>query len=127
VSSRIENIVIDCADTYELSGFWSEVLGYPRHPDDQPGDPEAILVPPDGVGPVVFFQAVPEGKTVKNRLHLCVHPTDRGRDAEVERLTGLGATQVTDCRRPDGGGWVVLADPEGNEFCVLRPPAERAG
>jgi predicted enzyme related to lactoylglutathione lyase len=126
VSSRIENVSFDCADTYGLSGFWSEVLDYPRHPDDRPGDPEAILEPPDGVGPVVFFQHVPEGKVVKNRLHLCVQPTDRGRDEEVERLTALGATPVADHRRPDGSGWFVLADPEGNEFCVLRSAAERA-
>jgi predicted enzyme related to lactoylglutathione lyase len=127
VSSRIENVSFDCADTYELSGFWSEVLGYARHPDDHPGDPEAMLLPPNGVGPNVFFQRVPEGKVVKNRLHLCVQPTDRSRDAEVERLTALGATQVTDYRRPDGSGWVVLADPEDNEFCVLRSAEERAG
>jgi predicted enzyme related to lactoylglutathione lyase len=127
VSSRIRNVAFDCTDTYELSGFWSEALGYPRHSDDHPGDPEAVLLPPDGVGPMVFFQQVPEGKSVKNRLHLCIEPTDRTRDEEVERLIELGASQVADHRRPDGTGWVVLADPEGNEFCALRSAAERAG
>jgi predicted enzyme related to lactoylglutathione lyase len=127
VSSRLRNVSFDCADTYQLSGFWSEVLGYRRHPDDHPGDPEAVLLPPDEASPVVFFQAVPEPKAVKNRLHLCLEPTDRTRDEEVARLEGLGATQVADHRRPDGTGWVVLADPEGNEFCVLRSAAERAG
>ena len=126
MSSRLRNISIDCADTYELSGFWSKVLGYPRHPDDRPGDPEAGLLPPDGAGPVVFFQQVPERKSVKNRLHVCLEPTDRTRDEEVERVLNLGATRVADHRRPDGTGWVVLADPEGNEFCVLRSAAERA-
>jgi len=126
VSSRIYNIAIDCADTYALAGFWAEVLGYPRHADDRPGDPEAMLLPPDGVGPMVFFQQVPEAKSVKNRLHLCLQPDDRTRDEEVERIVGLGATLVSDQRRPDGTGWVVLADPEGNEFCVLRSAAERA-
>jgi predicted enzyme related to lactoylglutathione lyase len=126
VSSRIYNIAIDCADTYALTGFWAEVLGYPRHADDQPGAPEAMLLPPDGVGPMVFFQQVPEGKSVKNRLHLCLQPDDRTRDEEVARIITLGATLVSDQRRPDGTGWAVLADPEGNEFCVLRSAAERA-
>ncbi|MEV4760346.1 VOC family protein [Micromonospora sp. NPDC049559] len=125
MSSRIENVSFDCADTYRLSGFWAEVLGYSRHADDHPGDPEAVLLPPDGAGPVVFFQQVPEEKVVKNRVHLCLQPTDRDRDAEVERLTALGASLVSDHRRPDGTGWAVLADPEGNEFCVLRSAAER--
>jgi Glyoxalase-like domain len=69
---------------------------------------------------------VPEAKTVKNRVHLDLEPDDRTRDQEVERLLGIGATLVDDQRRPDGRGWVVLADPEGNEFCVERSPAERA-
>jgi hypothetical protein len=126
VSSRIRNVSFDCADTYALSGFWSEVLGYPRHSDDHPGDPEAALLPPDGVGQVVLFLQVPEGKSVKNRLHLDVQPTDRTRDKEIERLISLGASRVADHHRPDGTGWMVLADPEGNEFCVERSAAERA-
>ncbi|ROT32910.1 VOC family protein [Micromonospora sp. HM5-17] len=126
MTSSIHNVSFDCADPYALAGFWAEVLGRPRHPEDQPGDPEAVLPAPDGVGPTVYFQRVPEPKTVKNRVHICLQPTDRTRDAEVERLLGLGATQVADHRRPDGTGWVVLADPEGNEFCVGRSAAERA-
>ena len=74
----------------------------------------------------MLFIEVPEPKTVKNRLHLDLVPVDRPRDAEVARLTALGAILVTDHRRPDGTGWVTLADPEGNEFCVLRSAAERA-
>ena len=69
---------------------------------------------------------MPEPKTVKNRLHLDLVPVDRTRDEEVDRVLGLGAVLVDDCRRPDGTGWAVLADPEGNEFCVLRSEAERA-
>jgi predicted enzyme related to lactoylglutathione lyase len=76
-------------------------------------------------GPVLFFNQVPEPKTVKNRLHLCLRP-ETTREEEVERLTDLGATHVADHRGPEGTGWVVLADPEGNEFCVLRGDAERA-
>ncbi|WP_329108547.1 VOC family protein [Micromonospora sp. NBC_01699] len=125
MSSRINHITVDCADTYTLAGFWAEALGYPRSTDDHPGDPEAIAQAPDGAGPSLLFIRVPEGKTVKNRLHLDLQPSDRSRDEEVLRLIGLGATQVADHRRPDGAGWVTLADPEGNEFCVERSAAER--
>jgi hypothetical protein len=69
---------------------------------------------------------VPEPRTVKNRVHLDLEPDDRTRDQEVERLLGIGATLVADQRRPDGRGWVVLADPEGNELCIERSAAERA-
>lgn len=126
VTSLIRNIDIDCADPYLLAGFWQQVLGYSRPYDNNPGDPEAVLIPPGGVGPNVLFLRVPEGKTVKNRLHLDVQPAEGTRDEEVARLLELGATQVSDHRRLDGSGWVVLADPEGNEFCVERSAAERA-
>jgi hypothetical protein len=66
---------------------------------------------------------VPEAKQVKNRVHLDLTPdssTPQARDAEIERVIALGATLVDDHRRPDGKGWVVLADPEGNEFCIER-------
>ncbi|WP_433130856.1 VOC family protein [Micromonospora sp. CA-240977] len=124
MSSTIHNISFDCHDTYALAGFWSQVFDCPRQPDDFPGDPEAMLLPPGG--PEVLFLAVPEGKTVKNRLHLDLQPADRSRAEEVERLLGIGAVLVADQTRPDGSGWAVLADPEGNEFCVLRSAAERA-
>ncbi|MCM0678207.1 VOC family protein [Micromonospora phytophila] len=123
---RIRNISFDCHDPYALSGFWSEVLGYARHADDAPGDPEVAVLPPGGALPNLFFQEVPEARTVKNRVHICLEPSGRTRDAEVERVLGLGATLVADHRRADGTGWAVLADPEGNEFCVLRSAAERA-
>ncbi|MDG4759350.1 VOC family protein [Micromonospora sp. WMMD710] len=123
---RIRNISFDCHDTYALAGFWSAVLGYVRHSDDVPGDPEAALLPSDGAIPALFFQAVPEDKVTKNRLHICLEPVERTRDEEVERVLGLGATMVADRRNADGTGWAVLADPEGNEFCVLRSAAERA-
>jgi len=121
----LSHITIDCADPYELAGFWHEVTGWPRPDDDLPGDPEASLFPPDG-GTGLWFQVVPEPKAVKNRLHLDIRPTDHTRDVEVERVQALGATFVDDFREPDGSGWVVLADPDGNEFCVLRSDAERA-
>lgn len=74
----------------------------------------------------VWFQQVPETKVGKNRVHVCLTP-ELTRDEEVERVITLGARFVSDHRHPDGTGWVVLADPEGNEFCVLRSDAERAG
>ncbi|KPC68068.1 glyoxalase, partial [Thermoactinomyces vulgaris] len=76
-------------------------------------------------GPAIFFNQVPEPKTAKNRLHLCLRPKTT-REEEVERLLGLGAALVHDRRNADGTGWAVLADPEGNEFCVLSSAAERA-
>jgi predicted enzyme related to lactoylglutathione lyase len=70
---------------------------------------------------------VPEPKAGKNRVHLDLQPRDRTRDEEYHRVLGLGATLLADRRRTDGGGWLVLADPEGNEFCINTSPAERAG
>ncbi|AWT44856.1 MULTISPECIES: VOC family protein [Streptomyces] len=83
-----------------------------RHPDD-PYDPDSGT----GLGRRLLFQRVPEAKTVKNRLHLDLHPGADRRDAEAERLEGLGATVVRRVKEA-GGEWVVMADPEGNEFCV---------
>jgi len=71
----------------------------------------------------MLFLKVPEPKSVKNRMHICLRPVDRSRDAEVERLLDMGASIVSDLRTADTG-WAVLADPEGNEFCVLTTPAE---
>ncbi|MEV4897211.1 VOC family protein [Nonomuraea sp. NPDC055795] len=121
--SVVQNVAIDCADAFELAGFWSEVTGRPRHPEDRPGDHETQVMLPEG--PVLHFNQVPEKKTIKNRFHLCLRP-ETSREEEVERLLGLGATQIADHRNPDGSGWVILADPEGNEFCVLRSDSDRA-
>jgi hypothetical protein len=78
--------------------------------------------------PHLLFIRVPEGKSVKNRVHLDVSASDgRTRDEEVERLVGLGAKPYEDHRNPDGTGWMTLLDPEGNEFCVCRSQAERDG
>ena len=76
-------------------------------------------------GPLLYFNEVPEPKTIKNRLHLSCARRHRARRRSNGSL-GLGATLVADRREPDGAGWAVLADPEGNEFCVLRSEAERA-
>ncbi|MFF9337404.1 VOC family protein [Streptomyces albogriseolus] len=121
--STVANMAIDCANAYELALFWSKVTGQPVDPEDGPGDAETAITLPNGTA--LYFNQVPEPKTTKNRLHLCLRP-DTSRDAEVERLLALGASLVADHRRPDGWGWVVLADPEGNEFCILLAEAERA-
>ncbi|MFF5183097.1 VOC family protein [Streptomyces sp. NPDC000345] len=120
MTSAIRHVTVDCSDAYALGSFWSEVLGRPLHEDDKPGDEEALI---EGAG--LLFVTVPEPKTVKNRVHFDLQPQGRTRDEEVERLLALGAELVDDRRRPDGTGWVVLADPEGNEFCVERGEAER--
>jgi Glyoxalase-like domain len=110
----IDCLAIDCANPRELARFWVEALDYAiQHSDDPDEQP---IVPRNRLGTRLLFLRVPEGKRVKNRLHLDLRPADQA--AEVERLTRLGA------RRVDIGqgnpSWVVLADPEGNEFCVLR-------
>ncbi|WAL93185.1 VOC family protein [Streptomyces sp. Je 1-369] len=121
--SVLQNVAIDCADAYELARFWSEVTGCPLHPEDKPGDPEIDVMLPEG--PLLHFNQVPEPKTVKNRVHLCLRPKT-SREEEVKRLLSLGAVLVADRREPDGAGWAVLTDPEGNEFCVLRSESDRA-
>jgi len=125
VTSHISHTSVDCRDAYTLSRFWGAVLGYAGPPDDpdEPGDEECLLVSPDRATRLLFIQ-VPEPKQAKNRIHLDLEPVDGTREDEVERLLALGATLVADRRRPDGG-WATLADPEGNEFCVLRTRAER--
>ncbi|MEU5051284.1 VOC family protein [Streptomyces sp. NPDC021096] len=127
MTSLVRNISFDCApphEPYALARFWSEVLGHPVDPEGAPGGDEVGLVTPEGQ-PDLLFLRVPEAKTLKNRVHLDLQP-DGPREAEVERVVALGATVVDDRRRPDGTGWVVLADPAGNEFCVERSAAERA-
>jgi predicted enzyme related to lactoylglutathione lyase len=127
VTSRVRWVDFDCADPYRVASFWAEVTGLKHHPENKPGEDECVLLSgSDIMEGGMLFQRVPEGKTVKNRVHLDLQPTDRTRDEEVDRLLDLGATVFADHRKPDGTGWVVLADPEGNELCVERSAAERA-
>lgn len=129
MTSLINHISFDCAppfEPYELAVFWSQVLGHPVHPDDTPGDDEIGLQGADGQ-PTLLFLRVPESKTLKNRVHLDLRPAPgMTREQEVDRVLGLGAKILDDQRKPDGKGWVVFADPAGNEFCVERSAAERA-
>ena len=131
MGSRLTEIVVDCRDPGAQAAFWAAVLGYhvvratagqveiaawPEEPPDLAG-----RVRQAPVVPALVFVTVPEGKAVKNRLHLDIRPADCPVEAEVARLEALGA------RRADVGQgsqpWAVLADPEGNEFCVLGPLA----
>ncbi|MFF1879132.1 VOC family protein [Leifsonia sp. NPDC058230] len=123
---RINHITFDSANAYQLSRFWAQVTGFAEDPDNPnlPDDAENLILSADGATKLLFIN-VPEPKSVKNRVHLDVAPIDGTRDEEVERLIGLGATLYADQRTPDGRGWVVLQDPEGNEFCVERSAAER--
>ena len=116
---KIQCLNIDSTDPDPVASFWQEVLGW-RRTYDTPD--EIVLEPPagspqDGVAPDLLFARVPEGKTLKNRLHLDLRPGDQA--AEVARLEGLGATRV-DVGQGDEVTWIVMADPDGNEFCVLR-------
>jgi hypothetical protein len=106
-----EQVVVDCQNPADLGRWWAEALGWEIIDQD---DDSVELGNPDGV-PNLFFLKVPEGKSIKNRLHLDFVPGDQ--TAEVARLEGLGASRA-DIGQGDAT-WVVMADPEGNEFCVL--------
>jgi hypothetical protein len=123
VASKFTELAIDCADPHGLARFWCAVLDYEVQDEDDEIVTIGSPLVPEGkdrrgpVPPALTFARVPEGKTAKNRLHIDVNPTDREQADEVRRLLDLGA------RHADVGqgdvSWVVLADPEGNEFCVL--------
>jgi Glyoxalase-like domain len=118
MACRFTELILDAHDPKAQAHFWGEVLGW--HASEREG--VHLLMPPNPAIPVIAFVAVPEEKSVKNRLHMDVSPTDRTRDEEVERLLGLGATPA-DIGQGDVD-WVVLRDPEGNEFCVLGSQVE---
>lgn len=119
MASRTSNFCIDATDPYAQTHWWAKVLVdfvIPDGEEQNPGDEECGPIGPDER--YLLFLKVPEPKTVKNRMHLCLRPTDRSRDDEIDRIVGLGATIVNDLRNGDRG-WAVLVDPESNEFCVL--------
>jgi hypothetical protein len=127
---KVAWLVVDSADPAKLARWWMEALDdyeieYDSTADAEadPNDPEVVIK--SASGHRMLFGKVPEGKTIKNRLHLDLRPDDR--DAEVARLEALGAKRV-DIGQGDDKSWVVLADIEGNEFCVLRAlrPEEKA-
>ena len=113
MGSQWENVVVDAVDPARLARWWAEALGY-QITYERPEEVE-IRRDPDHL-PGLIFVPVPEAKSGKNRLHIDLRPDDQ--DAEVERLVDMGARHV-DVGQADVA-WVVLADPEGNEFCVLK-------
>ena len=134
--ARLRSIVIDCAHPSRLARFWSEILDFPVRPyddaevarlraagiEDAEDDPSVVLDPP-GDGPTIWFVKVPEGKVVKNRVHLDV--TLRSAD-ELNRLVRLGARVLRPLGAVPEDRWTIMADPEGNEFCAF-PPEEGEG
>ncbi|GAA5124457.1 VOC family protein [Alloalcanivorax gelatiniphagus] len=129
MASRLTEISLDCHDPELLADFWTAALDWvvlDREPGlveigpDRASD-QALLdaVRSGPVPPTMFLAEVPEDKVVKNRMHLDLSPVDRSRDEEVDRLLALGATHA-DIGQTGEESWVVMADPEGNEFCVLR-------
>ncbi len=131
---RIDAIVFDCGDAAPLGRFWAAALGWRVAPYDEAElerlatkgiydpeeDPSVMIEPPEDSGlPVIFFTEVPEGKVVKNRVHLDL-VADSSLEGEVERLGELGAS-VRNWAEEGGGIWCVMVDPEGNEFCVMPP------
>ena len=127
MTSRLLQVTIDCRDPHRLARFWAAVLDY-RVIEDKDGqveigswEPTVEAVRREPMPSTVLFIRVPEDKVTKNRLHLDVMPFDVSQDEEVERLLGLGAGRVDIGQGSQS--WVVLADPEGNEFCVVRSVA----
>jgi catechol 2,3-dioxygenase-like lactoylglutathione lyase family enzyme len=129
MTSFISHTTVDCRNAYELSEWWKPVLGYLDLEGDpnEPGHEECMIRDPE-TGHLLLFIEVPDDKQVKNRLHFDLRPREGTRDEEVARLLAHGATVYDDQRdiHGPGIGWMVLADPEGNEFCILRSEAERA-
>ena len=124
MAARITELVLDCRDPAGLAAWWAEVLGYEVIGTEDDGSVE-IGPPgqaPKGAVPTIVFGPVPEPTPGKLRLHIDLNATDRDQDAELARLLALGATRVDVGQGPlsDTMTWHVLADPEGNEFCLLK-------
>jgi hypothetical protein len=123
----VAHTTVDSHRAYELSEWWKQLLGYTDLPDDPnlPEHPECLIQSPDGSHRILFL-TVPDEKVIKNRLHFDLRPVERTRAEEVEWALSLGATMYEDHsdHYGPGVGWVTLADPEGNEFCILRSLAE---
>ncbi|MGW3013556.1 VOC family protein [Streptomyces sp. NPDC001219] len=121
MACRISELVIDAVEPERLAAFWSDVLGYAELGREDDGSIE--IGPPEagfgGPQPTLVFGPTSDPRPAKLRLHIDVNATDRDQDAELERLLALGARPV-DVGQTGNEGWHVLADPEGNEFCLLR-------
>jgi len=125
MASRIAQVVIAAVDPEVISRFWCDVLGWAEFERD--GDDEVICIGPADSGSGIDVLRVPNPRTQQNRLHIDLRADDVATADEVERLLALGARRV-DVGQPAGASWTVLADPEGNEFCLLgRTVQEAAG
>lgn len=118
MTSTIKYMTFDCHNPLLLAEFWSAVLEYET--ENWPVIDGATSKPRDGGVPHIAFIKAPEAKTAKNRLHLDIQPVDGAMESEVERLVELGATRIDVFNEPSET-WTVMNDPEGNEFCVLKP------
>jgi catechol 2,3-dioxygenase-like lactoylglutathione lyase family enzyme len=125
--ARLSHTTINCSNAFELSAWWKQVLDFVDVEGDpnEAGDEECVILDPDGDQRLLFIE-VDELQDPVGRIHFDLASRNASRDDEVERILALGATEVADRRRADGSGWVVLADPAGNRFCVVRSDAERA-
>jgi predicted enzyme related to lactoylglutathione lyase len=119
----LHHIVIDAHDLPRLARFWTQVLGWGILSERE----REIVIGTDETAPVgICFMPVTDQKTVKNRVHLDLNPDPEDRGGEIERIIALGATRVEIGQTGDES-WTVLADPEGNEFCVVRPKSTLVG
>lgn len=129
MTSFISHTTIDCHHAYELSEWWKSVLGYVDIDGDPnlPGHEECMIRDPES-GHQLLFIEVPDAELPAKRIHLDLAARSGTRDEEIERLRVHGATEVADRRGQygPGTGWVTFADPEGNQFCVIRSPEELA-
>lgn len=116
--SAILNVTFDCHNPRVVSTFWGAVTGYSLEEVKTPGNNYWVASAHDDKWPRLVFVKVPENKVVKNRVHIDLMPVEQDQDVELDRLLRLGATIVDDRRTLRPGGWIVLADPEGNEFCL---------
>jgi hypothetical protein len=132
MTSRLAAVVIDASQPGRIAEFWCAVLGWRVLGEEEDG---VITIGPAGrAWPTIDVAPVPEAKTIKNRLHLDLRADGISTAAELDRLLGLGARRAY-VGQPAGASWVVLADPEGNEFCLLSrtvqevdgPPGQRSG
>jgi catechol 2,3-dioxygenase-like lactoylglutathione lyase family enzyme len=125
----VSHTTIDCHNAYRLSEWWKGVLGYTDIEGDpnEPGHEECMIIDPES-GHRLLFIEVPDAELPAKRIHLDLRPRTRDQNDEVARLLGHGATMIDDQRGKygSGTGWVVLADPEGNQFCILRSPRQLA-
>ena len=127
MSVFISHTSIDCHDAFALSEWWRTILDYATDPEDPnlPGHEECAIFDPE-TGHTLLFLEVPDEQLPAKRIHFDVRPRQRSKEEEIAWLREQGAREVADHRGIDGPGtgWLVMADPEGNQFCVLKSPTE---